>query len=212
MPITAKLVANLLTTSGVDRVLTLDLHATQIQGFFDIPVDHLFAAPLIARRLRERGLHDVIAVAPDAGSIKLARAYASLLETDLALVDKRRLSPEETEPTFVIGNVDGRDVLLVDDIVSTAGSVCAAARALRELGAKKVYVAATHAVLCGPAMERLTQSPIEEVFVTDTICAADKAHADAEWIEIVGVAPLLGEAIGRIHEDASVSALFQQFA
>ena len=212
VPITAKLVANLLTTAGADRLLTLDLHAMQIQGFFDIPVDHLFAAPLVAARLREAGHGDAVVVAPDAGSIKLARAYATLLGTDLALVDKRRLSPEETEPTFVIGEVAGRDVVLVDDIVSTAGSVCAAARALGERGVNSVYVAATHAVLCGPAMERLAESPIKRVFVTDSVCPARGGRDEVDWIEVVGVAPLLGEAIRRIHEDASISALFDGFA
>ena len=212
VPITAKLVANLLTTAGADRVLTLDLHATQIQGFFDIPVDHLFAAPLFAEALKEQNLGDIVVVAPDAGSMKLARAYASLLAADLALVDKRRLSPEETEPSFVIGDVKGRDVLIVDDMITTAGSVVSGARALKDRGAKNVCVAATHAVLCGPACDRLKQSPIDQIYVTDSIpwdCSRDEV---AERITVVGVAPLLGEAIRRIHEDESVSALFSKLA
>lgn len=211
VPITAKLVANLLTTSGADRVLTLDLHATQIQGFFDIPVDHLFAGPLIARALQDVGLDDVVVVAPDAGSIKLARAYAGLLGQDFALVDKRRVSPDRTESGFVIGNVAGRRALLVDDMIATAGSIAEASRVLCEKGAREVYVAATHAVFCGPARERLVSSPIQQIYVSDSIPIADDCADMADRTEVVGVAPLLGEALRRIHEDESISSLFAKF-
>jgi len=212
VPITAKLVANMLVTAGVNRVLTLDLHAMQIQGFFDIPVDHLFAAPFLAKAVRERGFTNLAVASPDVGSIKLARTYASLLGASLVLVDKRRWSPESTEVSFVIGDVDGRDVLMVDDIISTGGSVSAAAQALKERGARDIYVAATHAVLCGPALERLTAAPVKELFVTDSIPLMKLGEPLAGRFQVVSVAPLLGEAIRRIHDDVSVSALFKMFA
>jgi len=208
VPITAKLVANMLTTAGASRVLTLDLHATQIQGFFDIPVDHLFAAPLFARALQKSGLDDVIVVAPDPGSIKLARAYAGLLKREFALVDKHRVSPDLTQAGFVIGNVAGKRVLLVDDMIATGSSTAEAARALKEKGALEVYVAATHAVFCGPAKERLAASPIRQLYVSDSIPVKDDYPELADRTDVVSVAPLLGEAIRRIHEDESVSALF----
>jgi len=212
VPITAKLVANMLVTAGVNRILTLDLHAMQIQGFFDIPVDHLFAAPFLARAVKERGFANLAVASPDVGSIKLARTYASLLGASLVLVDKRRWSPEATEVSFVIGDVAGRDVLMVDDIISTGGSVSAAALALKERGARDIYVAVTHAVLCGPAQERLAASPVREFFVTDSIPLTELSEPLASRFRMVSVAPLLGEAIRRIHDDVSVSALFRMFA
>ena len=210
VPITAKLVANLLANGGAERVLTLDLHASQIQGFFDVPVDHLYAGPLLAKALIKAGLQDAVVVAPDAGSIKLARAYAGLLGTDFALVDKRRLSPERTQAGFVIGNVAGRRALLVDDMISTAGSICDAARVLSEKGAGEVFVAATHAVFCGEAAARICASPIKRVFVTDSIPMRDGCPELGERTEVVGVGPLLGEAIRRIHRDESISSLFSK--
>ena len=212
VPITAKLVADLLTKAGAHRILALDLHASQIQGFFDIPVDHLFAAPLIAHAIKEHIADDLVVVAPDAGSIKLATAYAGLLGRELALVEKRRLSPEKTEVAFIIGNVEGRNVILVDDIVATAGSIVAAAEALVARGAKDVHVAATHALLCGPARERILASPVKKMFFSDSIAMNVECDKLKDILCLVGVAPLLGEAMRRIHEDASVSCLFTRFS
>ena len=211
VPITAKLVANLLTVAGAHRVLALDLHASQIQAFFDIPVDHLYAAPLIAKAVKAHGLEHAVVAAPDAGSIKLATAYSALLSHKIALVEKRRLSPERTEVAYIIGDVKDQDVLLVDDIVATAGSTIAAANALIERGARAVYVAATHAVLCGPAVERIEASPIRQFFLSDSIPVEASRRKLGERLTVVSVAPLLGEAIRRIHNDASVSSLFNQF-
>ncbi len=207
VPITAKLVANLITEAGADRVLALDLHATQIQGFFDIPMDHLFAAPVFVQRLRQEPLDEMVLVGPDVGSIKLARAYAQGLHAGLAVVDKRRVSPEETEAGFFIGDVEGKDVLLVDDIIATAGSVTQAAGLLRKHGAKSVRVVATHGLFCGPAIERLAQSPIDNIMVTDSVPLPEKARALP--VEVVSVASLLGEAVLRIHRHESVSSLLR---
>ena len=206
VPIAAKLVANLLTTAGADRVLALDLHATQIQGFFDIPVDHLFAAPVLARRVRQERTEGLVVVSPDVGSIKLARNYAEALGAGLAVVDKRRVSPEETETHFFIGDVDGKNVLIVDDIIATAGSVSQAAALLTEKGAQAIEVAATHAVFCGPAIERLSTAPVDRILVTDTIPLA-KGVVDHLPVTVVSVARLLGDAMRRIHENKSVSYL-----
>ncbi len=207
VPITAKLVANLITEAGADRVLALDLHATQIQGFFDIPMDHLFAAPVFVQRLRQDPLNETVLVGPDVGSIKLARAYAQGLHARLAVVDKRRVSPEETEAGFFIGDVDGKDVLLVDDIIATAGSVTQAAGLLKKHGAKSVRVVVTHGLFCGPAIERLAQSPIDNIMVTDSVPLPEKARALP--VEVVSVAGLLGEAMLRIHRNESVSSLLR---
>jgi len=207
VPITAKLVANLLTKAGADRVLTIDLHAAQIQGFFDVPVDHPYAAPVLVHHFLEQRLGDLTVVAPDVGSSKMARGYANRLGGELAIVDKRRLSAEKVAVGAVIGDVRGRNVLLVDDMISTAGSITEAARVCRKGGAKTVRIAATHAVLCGPARERLGAAPVEEIIVTDTI------PVDATGLprmRVLSVAPLLAAAIIRVHTEQSLSVLFSR--
>jgi len=206
VPITAKLVANLITQAGANRALAVDLHASQIQGFFDIPVDHLYASGVLVREFLNRKFDDLVVVSPDVGSIKLARAYAQMLGAGLAVVDKRRISPQETAAGFVIGEVRDKHVLLVDDIIATGGSVCEAAGMLRAHGACSVEVAATHAVLCDPAPERLAAAPIDHITVTDTVPLREEARALP--ITVVSVASLLGEAIRRIHLNESVSSLF----
>ncbi|MBI2191506.1 MAG: ribose-phosphate pyrophosphokinase [Planctomycetes bacterium] len=207
VPITAKLVANLIASAGADRVLTIDLHAQQIQGFFDIPVDHLYAFPVQLRYYRQLHLQNLVVVSPDVGGIKLARAYSKALNARLAVVDKRRVSPEATEVAFVIGEVEGMNVLMVDDLIATAGTLAEAAATLKGKGAQDIYVAATHPVLCGPAIERIQRAPITSVTVTDTIPLNDKAM-ECGKIRVISVANLLGEAIRRIHKDESVSSLF----
>jgi len=206
VPITAKLVANLITTAGANRCLAVDLHASQIQGFFDIPVDHLSAAPVLARAFLDPKIPDLVVVSPDVGSVKLAVPFAARLGAEVAIVEKRRVRPDQTEACFLIGEVEGKNVMMIDDIVATAGSVCAAAKLLRERGAKSIQVAATHAVLCGPAIQRLGQAPIDRLIVTDTIPLSDEAKSLP--IEVVSVAGLLAETIRRIHYNESVSSLF----
>jgi len=206
VPITAKLVANLITQAGANRALAVDLHASQIQGFFDIPVDHLYASGALVRQFLDRKFDDLVVVSPDVGSIKLARAYAQMLGAGLAVVDKRRISPQETAAGFIIGEVRDKHVLVVDDIIATGGSVCEAARMLRDHGACSVEVAATHAVLCDPAPERLAAAPIDHITVTDTVPLREDARALP--ITVVSVASLLGEAMRRIHFNESVSSLF----
>ncbi|MCI0341508.1 MAG: ribose-phosphate pyrophosphokinase [Planctomycetales bacterium] len=205
VPITAKLVANLLTTAGADRVLALDLHAAQIQGFFDIPVDHLYAAPVFLKYVQEKGLRNLTVVGPDVGAIKMARAYSRRLGAGLAIVDKRRISGDEAVVYHVIGDVEGQTVLVVDDMIATGGSILEAAQILKSKGAGKIIVCATHPVLCGPAIERLRQAPVEEVVVTNTIPLEGKEFAK---LRALSVAPLLAEAIQRIHRSESVSSLF----
>jgi ribose-phosphate pyrophosphokinase len=207
VPITAKLCANLLAKAGADRVLTVDLHAAQIQGFFDMPVDHLYASPVLVRRFKERRIKDLTVVAPDVGSSKMARGYANRLDGELAIVDKRRLSAEETEVGAVIGEVKDRHVLLIDDMISTAGSITEAARTCHEHGAKSVRIAATHGVLCGPARERLRAAPVEEIVLTDTI-PVDTTGLDN--LTVLRIAPLLAEAIMRVHTEQSLSVLFNR--
>jgi ribose-phosphate pyrophosphokinase len=209
VPITAKLVADLLTRAGVNRVLTMDLHAPQIQGFFDIPVDHLQAAPVLTEYVRSMGLAagDFVVVSPDEGSIKRALGPATRLGAPLAIVDKRRTSAEHTRQENIIGEaVAGRVAVMFDDMISTAGSICGAARAIHEAGAKKVLVAATHGVLCGPALQRIREAPIESMAITDTIPLTPE-RSDPK-IRVLTVAPLLGEAVKRIHRNESVSRLF----
>lgn len=206
VPISAKLVANLVVSAGVDRVLALDLHAPQIQGFFDIPVDHLFASPVLVRHIRELGLEDVVIVAPDVGGIKMARAYAKSLGAGLAIVDKRRVSPEQAEAVHVIGEVAGKTVVLVDDMISTAGTITEAAKSVAAHGAKEVFICATHPVLCGPAVARLSSAPVRSVVVTDTIPPA--VSSGVKNLEVLTISELLGEAIRRIHASESVSSLF----
>ena len=214
VPITAKLVANLITAAGADRVLTMDLHAAQIQGFFDLPVDHISAAPVLEQHFNEirDQLGELVLVSPDVGNVKVANMFASLLDADLAIVDKRRESGMKVASRNLIGNVRGRTVLMVDDMISTAGTVCEAARLVKEEGAGEIVAACTHAVLVGLAMERLSEAPIRQVVVTDTI--PDDGRLDPIRPKLVSltVARLIGEAIHRIHHDMSVSALFRQGA
>jgi ribose-phosphate pyrophosphokinase len=209
VPITAKLVANLITRAGADRVLAMDLHAAQLQGFFDVPVDHLYAAPVLNDYFVNMGLtpDDIVIASPDEGSIKRALGHQSRLGGTLAIVDKRRASADETKQENIIGGpVKDRICLMFDDMISTAGSICGAARVLHNRGAKKIFVAATHGVLCGPAIERLKSAPIDGIVLTDSIPLRPEQMLDK--IEVLSVAPLLGEAIKRIHRNESVSRLF----
>ncbi|MDB6079045.1 MAG: ribose-phosphate pyrophosphokinae [Akkermansiaceae bacterium] len=206
VPITAKLVANLLTSAGVARVLTMDLHAPQIQGFFDIPVDHLYAKPALIGYLRERhpDPSNLTVVSPDVGGVKMARAYSEAIGAELAIVAKHRISATRVEAMNVIGDVVGRDVLLVDDMTETAGTLCAAAEILQKEGARRVFAAVSHAVLGDLGRERILNSVIEEVITTDSV-----PQATGEKVRAVGIAPLLGEAIRRIADGASVTSLFE---
>lgn len=206
VPITAKLVANLITRAGADRVLTMDLHAAQIQGFFDIPVDHLYSAPVLIDYLKKKELSKICVLCCDVGGAKMARAYAKRLGgAALAIIDKRRTGPSETEVAEVIGSVEGMDVVVVDDMISTGTSIAEAARVASERGGKSVRMIATHAVLCGKAMEKIEKSGVEELVVTDTIPITGKERT---WLKQLSVAPLLAEAIHRIHKSESVSSLF----
>ncbi|RCW40872.1 MULTISPECIES: ribose-phosphate pyrophosphokinase [unclassified Halanaerobium] len=205
-PITAKLVANLLTTAGARRVLSIDFHASQIQGFFDIPVDHLYAAPIMKDYFQEHDLSDTIAVAPDVGSVKRVRSFAEGLNIPMAIIDKRRPKPNVAEVMNVIGEVEGKNVILLDDIIDTAGTITAAAEILKDRGANEVYACGTHALFSGPAVGRLKNAPINKIIVTNTIKPKEKYELDN--LEVLSVAPLLGEAIDRIFKDLSVSILF----
>jgi ribose-phosphate pyrophosphokinase len=208
-PITAKLIANLLTVAGADRVLTMDLHAGQIQGFFDIPVDNLYAKPVMLHYIREKFINHLCFVSPDAGGVERARAYAKPLKADLAIIDKKRERANESNVMHIIGDVKGKVCVIVDDIVDTAGTLANGALALVEAGAKKIVACCSHAVLSGPAISRIMGSPIEEIIVTDTI----PLKADAQMcqkITVLSVAPLLAEAIKRIYSESSVSELFLQ--
>jgi len=205
-PITAKLVADLITTAGADRILTMDLHAPQIQGFFNIPVDNLYAMPIISNYFMEKGLEDVVVVSPDVGGVTRARNLASKLNAPLAIVDKRRPKANVAEVMNIIGDVEGRTCIMIDDMVDTGGSVTNAAKVLMDMGAKEVYVACTHPVLSGPAFERINESVIKELVVTDTIPLPKDKHSDK--IKVLSVAPLFAEAIRRIYEGLSVSILF----
>ena len=207
-PITAKLVADLITTAGVDRVVTVDLHAGQIQGFFNIPVDNLYAVPVILDYLKTRFKGDqVVMVSPDAGGTERARAFAKRMECTLAVIDKRRTGPNVAEVMHLIGDVRDKIAIILDDMIDTAGTLTQAAKALKENGARSIYACATHGVLSGPAIERINNSDIEEVVITDTIPLGDKGK-DTTKIRMLSVAELLAEAIRRIHEDESVSSLF----
>ncbi len=208
VPITAKLVANLITVAGADRVLTMDLHAGQIQGFFDIPLDHLFAVNTFVDYFStQRVIPDLVVVSPDVGGIKMARAYAKRLRAALAMVDKRRINHMDAEVMDIMGEVTGKNILIVDDLVSTAGSLVEAVRALKKEGARDIYAAVTHPVLSGPAMDRLVSSPLKELVVTDTIpIPADRRLPK---ITVLSVAPLFAEAIRRIHQEESISGLFR---
>jgi len=209
VPITAKLVANIITTAGADRVLAIDLHAHQLQGFFDIPVDHLTGELVLSRYFRDQRQENLTVVSPDVGNIKTAARYAAHLNGDLAIVHKRRISGSQVQAGELIGNVDGRNVLMCDDIIATAGTVCSAAQLLKERGAKSICVGVTHGVFAGQALERLEKAPITEVVITNTIPLSEEA-ARLEKIKVLSVAAMLGEAIKRIHRDESVSSLFGQ--
>ena len=203
VPITAKLVANLLVAAGVDRVLTVDLHAGQIQGFFDIPVDHLYAAPVLIKAIREREIEDLVVVSPDVGGIKMTHAFAKTLGAPMAIVAKNRVSAEEVEALNVIGDVDGKNVLLVDDLTETAGTLTAAATLLLEHGAKQIYAGVSHGVLGDKGRARIEASPIIELFATNST-----PQATGSKVTALDIAPLLAQAIHRIHDNESVTSLF----
>jgi len=205
-PITAKLVANLITVAGADRALTMDLHSAQIQGFFDIPLDHLYAAPVLIDYFSRLNLPNMVVVAPDIGSVKMARAYAKRLGADLALVDKRRPKADSVEVMNIIGDVEGKNAIMFDDLVTTARTLCQAAAAIRARGALEIYAGVTHGVFCPGSFERLAASPIKEVVVTDTL-NHEPGSLPAQVREL-SVAGLLGEAVQRIHEERSLSSLF----
>ncbi|HNS22715.1 MAG TPA: ribose-phosphate pyrophosphokinase [Sedimentisphaerales bacterium] len=209
VPITAKLVANVITTAGADRVLAIDLHAHQLQGFFDIPVDHLTGELVLSRYFREKRIEDLTVVSPDVGNLKTAARYAAHLGGDLAIVHKKRLSGSQVQAGELIGSVEGCNVLMCDDIVATAGTICTAAALVKQRGAKSVRVGVTHGVFAPPALERIAQAPIDEVVVTNTIPLTDEAKKISK-IKVLSVAGMLGEAIKRIHRDESVSSLFAQ--
>lgn len=206
-PITAKLVADLMSTSGINRVVSMDLHASQIQGFFNVPFDHLFAMPVFLEHLRPRFPEPPVFVSPDAGGVERTRAYAKRMRADLAIIDKRRPRANVCEVMNIIGDIEGRDCVLLDDMIDTAGTITNAARALHESGARRIFAAATHGVLSGPAFERIVDSPLEEVIVTDTIPLRGDAIGHKKF-RVLSVANLLGETIKRIHHSDSVSSLF----
>ena len=208
VPISAKLMANIITTAGADRVLTVDLHAGQIQGFFDIPLDNLYAINAIHEYFKKKKIKDLVVVTPDVGGIKAARAYAKRFHAELAIVDKRRINDTETEAVHIMGEVKGKNVIIVDDMVATAGSLVEAVTALKKEGAKDIFVAVTHPVLSGPAVDRIKKLAIKELVVTNTIPLA-KENKIAK-IKVLSVASLLGEAISRIHGEKSVSSLFDK--
>ncbi|WP_156289989.1 ribose-phosphate diphosphokinase [Oceanobacillus salinisoli] len=205
-PIAAKLVADLITTAGANRVITLDLHAPQIQGFFDIPIDHLQGVPILSNYIESKGLEDLIIVSPDHGGVTRARKMADRLKAPIGIIDKRRPRPNVAEVMNIIGNIEGRTAILVDDIIDTAGTITLAANALIENGAKDVYACCTHPVLSGPAIERIQNSKIKELVVTNSIPLPEEKEIDK--ITKLSVAPLIGEAIIRVHELESVSILF----
>jgi ribose-phosphate pyrophosphokinase len=206
VPITAKLVANLLVAAGTNRILTMDLHAQQIQGFFDIPVDHLYAAPVMYEYLRRKKLTDLVVVSPDIGGLKMAHAYSQTLGAGLAIVAKRRISATEVESMAVIGDIEGKNILIVDDLTETAGTLTQAAALLKKKGAKKILACVSHAILSDVGIERLRKSVIDELITTDTV---QRPSIDGVKIVTLSVAGLLGEAIQRIHSNSSVNSLFE---
>lgn len=205
VPITSKLIANLIVAAGVDRILTVDLHAGQLQGFFDIPVDHLYATPVFLEYLKNKKMSDMVVVSPDAGGVERARAFAKRLDADLAIIDKRRPKPNEAAIMNIIGEVAGKNCIILDDIVDTAGTLCKVAGAIKKSGAKKVIAAISHGVLSGDAVKNIQESSIEELVITDSIPLNGKK---TDKITVLTISTLLGEAIKRIHSDQSVSALF----
>lgn len=206
VPITAKLVANLISVAGADRVLTIDLHAGQIQGFFDIPLDHLLAVDVFVEYFLKLKIKDLVIVSPDVGGIKMARAYAKRFKAALAIVDKRRLNDKEAEVMHILGEIKGKNVVIVDDMVATAGSLVEAVASLKEAGAKDVYAAISHPVLSGPAIDRIKKSQLKELVVTNTIPIPKEKML--KTIKVLSIGPLLAEAIKRIHKEESVSSLF----
>jgi ribose-phosphate pyrophosphokinase len=207
VPITAKLVANLLTIAGADRILTMDLHAGQIQGFFDIPLDHLFAVGVFIDYFSKLKLKDIVVVSPDVGGIKMARAYAKRLSADLAIIDKRRISPEQAEAMHILGEVKNRNAIIVDDLIATGGSLIEAVGALKKAGAKSIIAAISHGILSGPAIDRVTKcKDLKELIITDSIPLAGSRKIPR--IKVLSIASLLAEAIKRIHHEESVSSLF----
>lgn len=209
VPISAKVVANTLISCGAERILALDMHAPQIQGFFDVPVDHMYAKPVLMQAIERLDIEDPMIVSPDVGGIKMARAYAKALNNaDLAIVDKRRISGSQIAVEHVIGDVEGRNVVIVDDMISTGGSIAEAARIVRKAGARSVVIAVTHGILCGNAVERLDGAPIDKILITDSVPPKD---VRPQKLEIVSVAPLLARAIVNIHRNESVSSLFDDF-
>ena len=213
-PITAKLVANMITTAGFDRVVALDLHAAQIQGFFDLPLDHLSAMPVFAENLMPMrdSFGDLVVASPDIGNVKIANVYAELLDAELAILEKRRVSGTEVKAVNIVGEVKNKTILLVDDMISTAGTICEAARVLMDRGAAEIYALATHGLFVGPAIERLEVAPIKAVYVTNTIPAEGRFKAIQDRVNILCVSGLLAEAIDHIHHNKSVSALFHRYA
>ena len=207
VPISSKLMADLITVAGANRVLTVDLHAGQIQGFFNIPVDHLYASPVILDYIKKSNIKDIVIVSPDAGGVERARAFAKRLSASLAIIDKRRERANESQVMNVIGDVKGKSTIILDDMIDTAGTIAQAASALKEKGAKKVLAACTHAVLSGPAIDRINNSVIEELIVTNTI-KLDSKQEKCKKLTVLSIAPLLAEAIKRIHEESSISSLF----
>jgi len=207
-PITAKLVANLLERAGADRVVAVDLHAAQVQGFFDIPVDHLSASPVISKWMSSLNLSNRVFVSPDVGNVKRGQAFANILGGEISIIDKRRKGGSTVESKNIIGDVEGKNVLMVDDMITTAGTVTEAVKLIKEHGAADVYIAATHAVFAPPALERLAACPYTKLAVTDTITIGNRCEPIANRLEVLSVAGLIGEAIHRIHRNESVSALF----
>lgn len=205
-PITAKLVANLIQAAGADRVISMDLHANQIQGYFDIPVDHLLGLPILTKYFKEKNLDNVVVVSPDHGSVTRARNMAERLDAPIAIVDKRRPEPNKSEIMNIIGDIDGKNCILLDDMIDTAGTICNAASALIELGAKNVYACATHGVLSGPAKERLEKSPIQELVLLNTLPIDDEKKLDK--MIFISVGPIFSEVITRVYQGGSVSTLF----
>ncbi|MBU1260897.1 MAG: ribose-phosphate pyrophosphokinase [Planctomycetes bacterium] len=207
VPITAKLVSNLITTAGADRVLAMDLHAAQLQGFFDIPVDHLFAEPVLTKYFQDKKIDNLTIVSPDVGNIKRAARYVAHLNGELAIIHKRRINSREVQCGEIIGAVKDRNILMCDDMITTAGTICTAAKLVKERGAKKVFVGATHGLFCDKAVENIAGSPIDEVVVTDTVPLKPNVKKLAN-LKVLSVSDILGEAIKRIHKNESVSALF----
>ena len=204
--ISAKLMANMVSMAGADRVLAIDFHQHQLQGFFDLPVDHLYAAPVFTNHYRQKSLRDLVIVAPDVGSAKMARGFAKRLNASIAIIDKRRPSANVAEVVNVVGEVAGKDCIIPDDMIDTGGTMAEAVHALKRLGAEDIYVCATHALLSGPAVDRLMASPVKEVAVTNTIALPPERHFDR--LKVLSIAGLLAKAIGYTHSDQSVSSLF----